>query len=236
MGYRTTPLLLATFITALCGAIAIAAYWSLVSFDEVENALLTDLEFGENNFSFRRADNSCFGNATLTLSEQDNTLHVKARGWLSLKFGDHQEIPTLDAEIGINPLGQMGASFGELTFAHSTVKIGTYNINPITVAIITNEHGEEKKIEQKIPGPFEIKRGRTGKYFLTGPAVTRALSSTDATGFSLTTLPFTPPKVVRGTSAACNQSDSVPFDVTSLSSFVSKFQNQLTNSISKFLP
>lgn len=236
MGYRTTQLFLAAVTTLTCGAIALTAYSRLIAYDEIENALLTDLEFGENHFSFLSADKSCFGNTTLILSEQDNTLHVKVKGWISLQLENQIVTPTLDGDLNLNPLGQIGASLGEISLAGSTIKLGSYNINPITVAVITSEGGVEKKFEQNIPGPFEIKKGRSGKYFLSGPAITRALTTKDSTGFSLANLPISPPTISRDPKNICLEASATPLNISLLSSGLKKFQGQLTKSFSQFLP
>lgn len=192
-----------------------------------------ELRLGTNHFTFNTGDGkaSCFGALTTTLSDDSNHHSIRFQGWLKLALPGQIRIQDFRGELSFNPLGQMGASLLEIPHGDDIMKIGTKNINPITMLAFRNSKDEKPIFQQALPGPVEIRK--EGALFKITTPIPIDSGLQLATGSILSIIPF---RIKRERIASCTPSDSRPLDVTGVLSSVVNLRNQISNTIPFKLP
>jgi hypothetical protein len=192
-----------------------------------------ELRLGTNHFSFETGEGkaSCFGALTTTLSDDGNHHSITFQGWLKLALLGQIRIQAFRGELSFNPLGQMGVSLLEIPSGDDVMKIGTKNINPITVLAFRNATDEKPIFQQDLPGPVELRReGALFKITTPIPVDSGLQLATDS---MLSVMPF---RIKRERTASCTPSGSRPLDVTGVLNTVINLRNRISNTLPLKLP
>lgn|GEM_PF-4476456 len=216
-------------LVALCSAFVVWMGLNRLAWETRQTTLeLAALKLGSNHFAFKPNNSKarCFGSLSATLSDTGEYFSIKFTGWMSLAFRGRPWLQDFKGELSFNPLAQMGGSVLEIPVDGDAVKIGTKNLNPITLLIFKSAKDEKPTFEQELPGPIELRRnGET--FTLTSPfVIDDSLKSSIAPLFA-----STPLKVIRDDAVSCTKSKSDPFDLTLIANVIGTLRSRIINSI-----
>ncbi len=194
---------------------------------------LGELRLGSNHFSFGTNDGKtpCFGAFTATLSDGENHYSIQFHGWLKLALLGKTWIQDFRGELSFNPIAQLGASLLEIPNGDDFVRLGTKNINPITLLAFRSAKEEKPIFQQDLPGPVELRReGETFKITTPIP-VDSGLHLTH--GPMLSVMPF---RIKRERSPSCTPGGSQPLDVTGILNTLTNLRARISNTFPLKLP
>ncbi len=192
-----------------------------------------ELRLGTNHFAFDTGDGKtpCFGALTATLNDDGTNYAVSFRGWVKLALMDRVWIQDFRGELAFNPLAQMGVSLLEIPNGDDFIRIGTKNINPITVLAFRSAKEEKPIFQQDLPGPVELHR--EGELFKITTPLPVDSGLEHASGSLLSAMPFR----IRGDLAAsCTPSGSQPLDVTGTLNALVNLRNAVSNTLPLKVP
>jgi hypothetical protein len=190
--------------------------------------VVSTLELGDNHFAFGTGDaeSSCFGSVSATLREGEDHYSINFEGWLSLALSGKTWLQEFRGEVSFNPLAQMGTSVLEIPIGDDSVRIGTKNINPITVLVFPSEKAQQPSFQQEITGPVELRR--EGVLFkITIPA---SPNLNLQTGLSPMLSNFLL-GVKRDLSQRCSKGKSRPLDLTGVANSLNSLRSRITNAL-----
>jgi hypothetical protein len=218
-----------SFLVAVSSAVVVWIGLDRLSWETRQTTLeLADLKLGRNHFAFKQIGKKtrCFGSLSATLTDNGEHLSVEFTGWLNLLFQGRPWVQDFKGMLSFNPLAQMGGSLLEIPAGDDVVKIGTKNLNPISLLIFKSGKDLKPVFEQELPGPIELRRN--GETFrLTSPLVIDdSLKSSVAPFFS-----SIPLKITRDDTLSCTKFQSQPLDLTLLVNLASSLRSRLINLI-----
>ncbi len=192
-----------------------------------------DLKLGANHFSFETSasKSDCFGALTATLRDEGAHYSITLQGWVKLAVFGKLWVQDFKGQLSFNPLAQLGVSILEIPSGDDTVRIGTQNINPMTLLVFRSAKDSKPILQQDIPGPVELRREGT-VFKITAPIPIDG-------GLRLPITPMLaamPLRVKKIPSAACTTASSRPLDVTGILSTVANLRTRFVNPLQLNLP
>jgi hypothetical protein len=236
MSYRKLSILVALFITVFGSVLWNLAYKKMVSDEQSHNAIINDLTVGDNHFSFIQGDGSCFGSTILNLHQDDHSFQIKVTGWVKIRLGKNVITPAVKGEVSLNPLGQIGSSVLYISIGDEKFRLGTFNINPITVAFVHEVDGKERMIQQNIPGPFELKENHNGGYLLTGPPITRSFLPKDPAFTAAASFVLPSATINREDTSVCSEGNIKEIDLSNLARAAQNVPHNFLDSLQSLIP
>ena len=229
VSHRTVACIIALFAATSFGAISLLAFSRLADEESSMNTLIDDLVLGRNRFVFTpdQGGHSCFGEAILTLDDDRHQFQIALTAWIRLKLNERIWMQEFAGKLVFNPLGQLGGSIVNTTFAGIPMRFGTVNINPMTLIINDySDHSTKKQFRQNVPGPVELRHLGSNHFRLIGPAIARSFPT------SALDVSVAPIHILRNEKAPCLKEVAQPFD---LSHIITPLQ-QLASKVKTLLP
>jgi hypothetical protein len=191
------------------------------------------LELGDNHFALSSGGGKtpCFASITADLSDDNHHYSIHIKGWISLAFSGKHRLQEFAGQLSFNPLAQMGISLLEIPIGDDFVKIGTNNINPITVLVFGSSKDKKPIFQQDIPGPVEIRKEDHLFKIMSPLPVDAGLRS--ALTPMLTFMPLT---IRRDDSHSCTKRNSRPLDLTALVNSVGILRSRISNTFPLGIP
>lgn len=236
MSQKIQDTILFLLLAALCGTTSFLTLREIIYEESVESTVLSGIKVGETRLVLKSIKTeNCFGEFLIKLSDENQIFHASLTGWASLTY-NNQTIPvTIKGEVEFNPLGQLGASVVNIDALGNNYRIGSKNINPITVVFGMRPNDSttdiEKFLDHNIPGPFEMHREGNQTVRLSGPL----LLAVAMKPFSKETTYKFPITFSRDTDELCSKASSTPLNLSELKSSVAELQQSL-RSFSSHLP
>jgi hypothetical protein len=145
-------------IALVTGAVSLYLYQEVQREAQAVRVVLASVPKGSSHFSLTLKDNPgrCFGGIDSTLTEEKGQVSLSYTAWLGLRVGDTEQVQEASGSLMFNPLGQLGGALVQTTIKGTSVRVGTLNINPITLVVHVGPDSSTPLFQQNIPGPITV--------------------------------------------------------------------------------
>lgn len=170
MNQRNQPLLLSLALTILSLTTGLLSYTTLQTGEVSHQLILGTLPNTPLTYVIRSTQGTteCSGTFDISIDTGNNQANVTMRGWMLVSVFGRAEPINFEASLVFNALGQLSASIFRTVSQYDSMRLGTMGVNPITVQLYNTPDGTPPLLEQKLPGPIELKR-RNGRYEVVAP-------------------------------------------------------------------
>jgi hypothetical protein len=143
-------------ITVIAGAVSIYLYTELQRESGRVQVVVATVPRQTTHFAVTRAHEPtrCFGEIESNVKEEGGQLSITYTSWLGARIGGTQQIYEASGYLAFNPLGQLGGSLLTTTINGTEVRLGSTNINPITLIVAVGSGDSSPLFKQNIPGPI----------------------------------------------------------------------------------
>ena len=170
MNLTASPIMLSASVTLLSMVVGVVSFLSLKSEEDSRHLILASIPQPPVTYTLKETagSKSCVGTIHVSLDSTNNQASLRMAGWMMVSLFGRQEPLELDATLVFNALGQLSVSIFRSTIQNESFRFGTTGVNPMTVHLYRGESGAKPLLEQTLPGPIELRRGKEG-YELVAP-------------------------------------------------------------------
>jgi hypothetical protein len=168
--YVTSTIIRLLLLSGLAATLSVYLFRELENEQQLISHLLFELPSGESAVSMYHAGPKpgCFGSISYTLTTDSGQTRISARAWLTLSISGKEHIIEGTCDFLFNALGQFGTSLCTTEMKGQEIRLGTTNIDPITLQVFLGRESTTPIVQQNVPGPIMISADGT-LYSVTAP-------------------------------------------------------------------
>lgn len=166
----TSPIVWLLIVSSLAGTLSLYLFGKLQNERRETSQVLLDLPSGISHLSLTHhsAKSGCFASLSTSVTENEGQVTISMRAWLALSLDGDDRVYEATCDLLFNSLGQFGTSFCKTDIEGTEIRLGTTNIDPITLHVFVGHASTTPIIEQNLPGPIRVDLDG-GRYLVTGP-------------------------------------------------------------------
>jgi hypothetical protein len=168
--YVTSTIVWLLLVSGLAGTISVYLFRELDNEHRLKNQVLLQLPAGTSAVSLHHSESKpgCFGSISYSLTADKGQTTISSQAWIALSINGKERIIEGSCDLLFNALGQFGTSFCKTQLEGTEIRLGTTNIDPITLEVFLGRESTAPIVQQHFPGPVTI-ASDGGRYSVSAP-------------------------------------------------------------------